>query len=190
MKSIKKFNNKKLITLIIIVLTSIYSCKKEHYDYLSENDKQYLLYDLNDTLIFFNDIDTIWAVVIKKEYTITKMRYTATPGIYYEEEGFLHICIIDSTNNSLVSIKLGNQLGTIVAEYYFNCNLFNYNDTLHFEQSCSFPIETKNGLKDEVQVLTSKPYYDVIHKLEINKNGFLSINFNQTISYNIKKYNH
>jgi len=192
MKAIKNFNNKKFFLFIIIVLISIYSCKREHYDYLTENDKQYLLYNLNDTLIFFNNIDTIWAVVSKKEYTITKMRYTATPGIYYEEKGFLLIYIVDSTNNSdkLVSIKLENQLGTVSAYYYFNSNLFNYNDTLHYEKFCSFTSGTKNGLNNEVQVITSKPYYDVIHKLEINKNGFLSINFNQTLSYNIEKYNH
>jgi hypothetical protein len=79
------------------------SCEHE-YNYLSEKDKQYLLYDLGDTIMFQSENDTIYGLVHEKHF------WTTSNGIFgteHFEKGTVHIRSLNDTENKIANIDVG-----------------------------------------------------------------------------------
>jgi len=180
----------KILILISFVLFSsiIISCKKEHYDYMSDNNKQFFFYNLYDTLIFQNETDTLIGVVSKKEFSLNEMRYPLQNGLYYEEEGLLKISNIIN-NEIIVSISSLNQLGTITMYYKFNNESFKFYSDSSVSHNASFSKRIKTEKEIPIQeILTDdKSYMNIFYELTIANNGCNNINFNNVKKYNIKR---
>jgi hypothetical protein len=73
--------------IYILGFLFVMGCNHDYY-YLSENDKNYLFYEVGDKLMFIKETDTVYGEVSSKEFYLTS---TGVFGTDHFEVGTLHI---------------------------------------------------------------------------------------------------
>jgi len=204
-------NKSLIVTIKIIILGILFiGCDKEYSHFLSAKEKKLLLYNLNDTLMFKSNTDTIIAFVKTKSFYVSSNKYPLQPGIHHDEKGIIEIYSIDSLQAIVGKIELNNVMGTKTLYFRFKKESFGYND-ISFRKDILFNTEIRNNNfterddSQQISIVEKKPIFNDVYlfienemmpdsnnnfKLYLSKNdGYLSLVINNTDSIGISKVN-